>query len=231
MEPDVVDGGSPMAPPAAVVTGRVGVLGGTFDPVHLGHLAVAEDAREALGLERVLLMPAGQPPHKPSRRIASAADRLAMLELAVGGHPGFEVSSIELDRPGPSFTVDTLGALDAAARAAGREPDLWFVLSSEAFLALPTWREPERILELSRLAVAPREGHALPPTDWVEGRFPGRGDRIRILDGPYLCVSATEIRARVAAGRSISYLVPDAVAAYIGDHDLYRDASWRKTRP
>lgn len=209
--------------PAAVVPGRLGILGGTFDPIHHGHLAIAEAAREALGLERVLFVPARIPPHRTDRPIAGADDRAAMVALAIQANPAFGLSRIELDREGPSFAVDTLRAM--AGEAGGdRPPDLWFILSAEAFADFLDWREPAGILELSRLAVLPRDGH--PPADLgtIATALPGLADRIRLLDGPRLRLAATEVRSRAARGLSVRYLVPDAVAAYIGDHRLYRNA-------
>ena len=154
---------------------RIGILGGTFDPIHLGHLAIAEAARDALGLERVLFLPAGSPPHKPAGVDAPAADRVAMVELAIAGHPGFELSRIEVDRPGPSYTVDTVERIAAAERAAGREPDLVLILSVETLAELPEWHEPARLLAACRVAVVPRPGHPPPDPAWIEASFPGAG--------------------------------------------------------
>lgn len=209
-----------VAPAAAVVPGRLGILGGTFDPVHLGHLAVAEEAREALGLERVLFVPAGDPWQKTDRAVTPGVHRLAMVELAVAGNPAFAASRLEVDRPGPSYTVDTLAALAADARAAGRTPDLWFILSAEALDGLPTWREPERVLALAGLIVVPRPGGPAGAAERFAGPYPGA--RAVFLDGPNLAISGSQVRARVAAGRSIRYLVPAAVAAYLARHALYR---------
>jgi nicotinate-nucleotide adenylyltransferase len=211
-----------VAPPVPVVPGSIGILGGTFDPIHHGHLLIAEEAREALGLERVLLVPAASPPHKPGRRVTDAAHRLAMAELAVEGNPAFEVSPIEVERGGASYTVDTLEAL----RSLGVH-DPWFVLSTEALAGLPSWREPDRVLALARLAVVPRGGFAGRDVAWVEARFPGRGARVRFLDGPLLPISGSVVRGRAAAGRSVRYLVPDPVATYIAVHALYADPAWR----
>ncbi len=205
----------------APTPGSVGLLGGTFDPIHIGHLAAAEEVREALGLERVLFVPAGIPPHKPGRLISAPHHRLAMVELAIDGNPAFEVSRVELDRTGPSYTIDTLDAL-------GQVRDLTLILSAESFRGLPSWQEPERILALARIAIVPRGGLTPPGKSWLEEHFPGIEARIVELDAPRLRLSATDIRVRVAAGRSIRYLVPDAVIGYIRDHDLYRDETWRK---
>ena len=195
-------------------------MGGTFDPIHLGHLAVAEQARETLDLEAVLFMVAADPPHKQGQRISPAADRVAMVELAVAGNPGFRVSRFELDRPGPSWSVDTVTVLAARADVEGREPPV-LIISAEALAGFPTWREPERILDRCRVAVVPRNT-TTPDPGWIAATFPGREDRFVLLDGPRLGHAATDIRARVAAGRSIRYLVPRAVEAYIRDHQLYR---------
>jgi nicotinate-nucleotide adenylyltransferase len=220
--PPAATAGQPEALAARAPTpGSVGVLGGTFDPIHIGHLAAAEEVRETLGLERVLFVPAGIPPHKPGRLISAPHHRLAMVELAIAGNPAFEVSRVELDRTGPSYTIDTLDAL-------GEGRDLTLILSAESFRGLPSWQEPERILALARIAIVPRGGLTPPGKSWLEEHFPGIEARIVELDAPRLRLSATDIRARVAAGRSIRYLVPDAVIGYIEDHDLYRDETWRK---
>jgi nicotinate-nucleotide adenylyltransferase len=208
----------PVPAPAAVVRGSVGVFGGTFDPIHHGHLAIAEEAREALGLERVLFVPAAASPFKTDGDATDAVHRLAMVEAAIEGNPSFTCSRLELDRPGPSFTVDTLAALAGE----GSGPDaLWLILSSEALAGLPRWREPGRILDLARLAVVPRAGHDPLGPDWACATFPGREDRFRFLPGPLLPISGSVIRRRAAAGRSVRYLVPDAVARYIKMYGLY----------
>ena len=203
--------------------GALGILGGTFDPIHIAHLAVAEEAREALELDEILFIPAGMPPHKRERSITPGEARLAMLELAIADNPAFVASRIELDRDGPSYTVDTLEALRAERMAAGHGPDLVLIVSAEAFADFTTWREPVRILELATVAVAPRDGFPDATRDAVARDFPGFEDRVVLLDGPRLRLSASDLRARAAAGRSLRYLVPDAVAAHIEDHALYRD--------
>ncbi len=211
---------------AAIVPGSLGVLGGTFDPIHVAHLALAQEAAESLGLERVLFVPAGSPPHKPGVAITAGADRLAMVRLAIAGNDRFDVSSFELDRAGPSYTVDTLEALATvrASRGAGAGVgELTLILSADAFLGLPSWHEPRRVLELARLAVAPRDGYPEAGPEFLATEFPKLADRAVFLDGPRIRLSASVLRDRAAAGRSLRYLVPDAVAAYISDHDLYRN--------
>jgi len=209
-------------PPAPIVPGSVGILGGTFDPIHHGHLVIAEEAREALGLERVLLVPTATPPHKPDRVVTAAEHRLAMAELAVAGNPAFSASGVEVARGGSSYTVETLEIL---LREGVSDP--WFILSSEALADFPAWRRPDRILELCRLAVVPRGDHAALDAAWTREHFPGCEDRIRFLPGPLLPISGSVVRRRAAAGRSVRYLVPDAVARYIADHALYTQPSRR----
>jgi nicotinate-nucleotide adenylyltransferase len=192
-------------------------MGGTFDPIHVGHLAAAEEARDALGLDAVLFMPAGDPPHKPDGVVSAAEHRVAMVELAIAANEAFELSRLEVDRPGPSFTIDTIDHL-----ARERRGEITLILSAESFTGLPAWRDPVRLLEACRIAIVPRGGLDAPDEAWVERRFPGVQANVARLDGPRLRLSATAIRARVAEGRSIRYLVPDAVIDYIGDHGLYQ---------
>ncbi len=197
--------------------GAHGLFGGTFDPIHLAHLAVAEAALDDLGLADVTFIPAGQPPHKTDRSISPATDRAAMVAAAIADNPGFRLGTIELERDGPSYTVDTLQALTDA----GVGP-LALIIAMDSFLDLPTWREPERVLALASLVLAPRDGIEEAPSDYLDRHLPGVRAHVVRLAGPYLRLSASEVRRRAAAGRSVRYLVPDAVAAYIGDHALYR---------
>ena len=214
--------------PELTRTAAIGMLGGTFDPIHAGHLALARVALDQLGLDRILFVPAGQPPHKRGRPITPAEDRLAMVELAIAGEPRFATSRIEIDRPGPSYTADTAEALVARPASGDRPTELTVILSAESFAELPSWHEPARLLRLARIAVAPRLGHPAPSPAWLAQRLPGFGDRVDVLEGPHLDISASDIRARVAGGRSIEGLVPPPVAAYIKEHHLYREPSTRK---
>jgi nicotinate-nucleotide adenylyltransferase len=216
---------------APVRPGSIGILGGTFDPFHDGHLALARAARDQLGLERVLVVPAAIPPHKRDRPISSGAVRLALVEAGIAGEPRLEASRIELDRAGPSWTVDTVAALAEMERAAGREPDLTIILSSESFAGLRTWHEPERLLDLARVAVAPRAGHASPDPASIAAEFPGRDGRILVIDGPRVGVSASEVRRRAAAGESLAGLVPPGVAEVIAAHGLYRHPEPQEDEP
>ncbi len=220
-------GGPLTSRPVPVVPGSLGLMGGTFDPVHVGHLAVAEEAREALGLERVVFVPAGVPPHKATAPVTAAGHRVAMVELAIAGNAAFALSRVEVDRTGPSWTVETVEQVAAAERDAGRQPDLTLILSAETFRGLPWWHEPERLLVSCRIAVVPRAVLDAPGDGWLAEHFPGVEARIVRLAGPRLDLSSTDIRGRAAAGRSLRYLVPDTVAAYIGDHGLYQDDVWR----
>ena len=202
--------------------GSIGIMGGTFDPIHLGHLAIAAHAQDALGLERILFVPAARPPHKRLASLSSVEDRVAMVRLAIADRPGFELSLIEVERPGPSYTVETLTDLAARERAAGRKPDLTLVLSAETFRDLPGWHEPERLLAACRIAVVQRPGYAAPDRSWLAAQAPGAVDRVDFLEGPRLDISSTSIRTLVAEGRSIRGLVPPAVERYVAEHHLYR---------
>jgi nicotinate-nucleotide adenylyltransferase len=185
-------------------------MGGTFDPIHLGHLRAAESARSELGLERVVFVPARTPPHREPPA-ASVWDRFAMVALATAGHGAFVASQIELEREGPSYTVDSVAML---REAAGEDPVL--IVGADSFVEMPGWRDAARLRALCSVAVVPRPG--APPPD-AAGRA---ADRVHFLEGPALPISSTEIRQRVAAGRSIRYLVPAAVAEYVDKRGLYR---------
>ena len=195
----------------------VGILGGTFNPPHIGHLVMAQEAREQLGLDRVVLMPVAVPPHKEADGDPGADVRLQLARLAAEGEDGVEVSTAEIDRGGASFTVDTLGELHERYP----EQELTFIVGADMAHSLPAWRGPERILELARLAVAEREGIAR--DDIAERLAPLHdGSRVTFFDMPRIDVSSSDIRRRVAEGRSVRHLVPDAVAQAIAERDLYR---------
>lgn len=197
---------------------RIGILGGTFDPPHVGHLWLATLAADALELDRVLFMPAAQPPHKRGRRLTSAAERLLMTRLAIAGDPLLGLSAIEMERPGPSFTVDSVEELRRAHPGAR----LYLLMAADALAGIGTWREPDRLLSLVEWAVGQRPGSPWPERDDLRRRFGAAATRIHLLEGPSLDVSASEIRRRVAAGRAIRYLVPRAVEELIAERGLYR---------
>ena len=194
---------------------NIGILGGTFDPVHVAHLVLAEQARDQLALDQVLFIPAGDPWRKGYRAITPAEHRLAMLRLAIEGNDAFAISDVELRREGPTYTADTLEAL------AGERLDdaFWFILGADALADLPNWREPERIVKHAMLAVAPRD---VLEVNAAELNIPALAGRLQLFDCPRLAISSTEIRERVAVGRSIRYLVPERVERYISEHALYR---------
>ena len=198
---------------------RIGVFGGTFDPVHLGHLVLAERAREELSLERVVWVPAGDPWRKGERLVSAPAHRIAMVRLAIEGHAAFELSTLEAERAGPSYSAETLGELAAARPGA----ELFFILGLDAVEDLPTWHEPQRIIELATVAAAARSGRRLSPGE-LDGLLPGLAARTVWFEMPRLDISATELRERTAEGRSLRYLVPEAVEAYIREHRLYQQA-------
>lgn len=198
-----------------------GILGGTFDPVHLGHLALAREALRELDLEHVRFVPNADPPHKQDQAVTPSLHREAMVALAIAPEPDFRLDRIELERPGPSYAVDTVAELAQRSQAQGR-PEPWFVMSAEVLDGFDSWRQPERILELCRVVVAPRPGAAPLDASWVDEHFPGRESRFAFLPGPELDIASTSIRERLAAGDSINELVPPAVLRYITEQGLYR---------
>lgn len=201
---------------------QLGILGGTFDPLHLGHLILAEQARTHLALDGVLFVPAGQPWRKAGRQIAPVADRVAMVQAAVAGDPHFIVSLVESERDGPSYTVDTLAAL---AEQYGPAAALHFILGEDALADLPHWRDPAGIVARARLVVAARAGWTPVNAAELERVAPGINQRIDVVPMPRIEISSTDIRRRVAAGISIRYLVPATVETYIAAHGLYRQTA------
>jgi nicotinate-nucleotide adenylyltransferase len=194
---------------------KIGLLGGTFDPIHLGHLRAAESAREALGLARVAFVPAGLPPHR-ARPASPALDRFAMVALATAAHPDFVAWDLELGRDGPSYTVDTV------SRVLDESPSdqVVGIVGADTYPEMATWREPERLFALCTVAVVARPGEATGNGAPLRAPYPGaRG--VASVSGPGLPISSTEIRQRVREGRSVRYLVPDAVADYIAKRGLY----------
>jgi nicotinate-nucleotide adenylyltransferase len=192
---------------------RIGLYGGTFDPIHLGHLRAAENAREQLSLDLVAFVPAATPPHRQAP-LSRAADRMEMTRLATRPYPAFEAWDTELKREGPSYTVETVDELRRA------RPNDAFVLlvGADTWPEIPTWREPERLLGMVEVGVVERPGYARPSLEPPFGSMRGA----RSVDGPGLPLSASAIREQARAGRSVRFLVPDAVADFIAERGLYR---------
>ncbi len=204
------------------MTGRkVGVLGGTFDPIHLGHLIVAADVRAKLGLSEVLFVPAGKPwlKLKEERTITTAEHRLAMVRLAIKGNPYFRASAMEIDRPGLSYSIDTVLELK---KKLGRKAELYFIVGPDALAELPRWKEPARLIEACQVVGIGRPGYARVDQRALDRSVPGAAKRITLLDVPQIDISSTDIRKRVAQGKSIRQLVPESVEKYIEKHKLYR---------
>jgi nicotinate-nucleotide adenylyltransferase len=198
------------------MTARIGILGGTFDPIHNGHLAIAEEARLASQLDRVLFVPASQQPLKRGTHVATPEQRLAMTKLACATNRAFEVSRIELDRPGPSFTLTTLETLQSTQIG-----ELHFILGEDALADLTRWYGAARVIELARIIAVGRPGSTLDLTRVFQA-LPALPNRLTVLPGPALDISSTALRRRVAANQPIRYQTPDAVVEYIDQHDLYR---------
>jgi nicotinate-nucleotide adenylyltransferase len=199
------------------ITLRVGMLGGTFDPPHNAHLALAEAARATLHLDRVVVVPAGDPWRKRDRAVTPAAARVEMVRAAVAAHPWISVSTIEVDREGPSYTAETLATLVQP------EEQWWFILGADALADMPHWSEPNRILQLARLAVARRPDSTGPLlTPEVRATLPEAESRIDFIQMPQFDISATEIRRRIAAGEPTDDLLPHPVREVIDRLDLYR---------
>ena len=196
---------------------RLGVLGGTFDPVHIGHLALAEQAREQLALERMLWVPSGDPWRKADRTVTVAKHRAAMVRLAIEEHASDNLCLLEIERSGPSYSVETLAELQRIEPGS----ELFFVLGLDALEDLPNWREPARLIELATLAVAAR-GARQPAAEELDRRVPGLGGRVVWLEMPHIDVSATELRRLAAEGADLRDRTPASVEAYIREHRLYR---------
>ena len=196
---------------------NVGILGGTFDPIHIGHLVIAEEARIKLGLSEVLFVPAGQPWLKLDRNITAAAHRVEMVRRAIAGNPHFKLCTLEIERPSPSYTVDTLTILQ---KQLGSGASLFFILGRDTLAELPLWKEPQKVIRLCRLVVPPRLGSR--DLKHLNAAIPGLLDKVIQLDMPVIGISSSEIRQRIAHGLSIRYLVPAEVEKYITEQKIYR---------
>jgi nicotinate-nucleotide adenylyltransferase len=198
---------------------RIGVMGGTFDPIHLGHLVTAEAVRHRFGLHQVVFVPTGRPPHKKGEDVSSAEHRYVMTFLAVVSNPEFSVSRVEIDRPGYSYTFDTMLAL---GEVYGPGCELYFITGADVMRDIHTWHRAEELLTLCHFIAASRPGYTL--SDYIAQtdieRFRGNG-HIQLLEVPAMAISSTDLRRRVRAGEPIRYLVPESVENYIHEHGLY----------
>ena len=196
---------------------RVGLLGGTFDPIHNGHLVIAERVRLRLSLDEVLFMPAGRPRLRTSSP-TSTAHRVQMVRLAIAGRPYYKLSTMEIERLGPSYTVDTVAEL---REQLGSGEELYFILGWDSLVEFPRWREPSQIIKKCFLVAVPRPGSQRPDLSALGTLVPGLAERVILLDAPHVDIRASEIRRRVARGLPFGYLVPEPVADYIKQHGLY----------
>jgi len=197
---------------------RIGILGGTFDPIHLGHLIIAEEARLKLELSKVIFIPAGQPWLKANRFITPKEQRLEMVKLATSSNPYFEVSTAEIEREGPSYSVDTVSAL---REELGSGVELYFIVGPDALAGLPLWKEPARLVRLCQIVWVSKPNSPNPDLAELEAAIPGISSQLKFIPTPQIGISSTEIRERVAKGLSIRYLVPQEVERYIYEHKLY----------
>ena len=200
---------------------NIGVLGGTFDPVHRGHIIVAEEVKSRLNLVEVIFVPTGQPWLKVAIPVTLVEHRLQMLRLALADIPYFQLSTIEIERAGPSYTLDTMLELREKLSS---EDELFFILGWDKLYELPQWREPSRLIKACYLVAVPRLGCSRPKLKNLESTIPGISQRVMFLDKPKIEISASEIRERVVQGLSIRHLVPEPVNRYIKEHKLYVDS-------
>ncbi|MBA7526301.1 putative nicotinate-nucleotide adenylyltransferase [subsurface metagenome] len=197
---------------------NIGVLGGTFDPIHIGHLILAEEVRARLNLAEILFVPAGQPWLKVDSPISPAEHRVEMVRLAIADKPYFKLSTMEIERAGPTYTVDTMAELKAQL---GAGEEFFFILGWDNLAELPQWRQPSRLIRMCRLVAVPRPDYPLPDLKALEASIPGLSQRVTLMDKPEIDISASAIRNRVARGLSIHHLVPEPVDEYIRQHKLY----------
>jgi nicotinate-nucleotide adenylyltransferase len=200
---------------SALMSRRIGVMGGTFDPIHHGHLVAAEEARWQFDLDKVVFVPTGQPWQKPVG-VSPAEDRYQMTLIATASNPKFTVSRVEIDHQGPTYTIDTLRRL---RRQHPGDTRLYFITGADAVLQILTWKQPDQVLAQAEFIAATRPGFDL---DRLVSQVPGAAGRVHRMEIPALAISSTDIRARAARGAPIQYLVPDGVARYIHKHALYR---------
>ena len=207
---------------------NIGVLGGTFDPIHLGHLIVAEETRSQLDLAEVLFMPAREPWLKANNDISPAAHRVQMVRLAIADEPAFKMSTMEIERAGPSYTMDTIAELKGQI---GVGDKLFFILGWDNLIQLPQWHEPSRLVQMCRLVAVPRVGYPHPKLKTLAAAISGLSQSVILLNTPQIEISSSEIRQRVARGLSIHHLVPEPVERYIRQHGLYTQNSGWAIKP
>ncbi|MDO4560263.1 MAG: nicotinate-nucleotide adenylyltransferase [bacterium] len=197
---------------------RIGIMGGTFDPIHNGHLLAADEAHAAFGLSEVIFVPTGQPPHKAAQRVTSAEDRYMMTELATVGCPYFKVSRVEIDRAGSSYTIDTLRTLRAMPAYAGVQ--FYFITGLDAVMDIVSWKNPEEIMEMCKFVAVSRYGYTHKRMEELPREL---RSRIIPLEIPLLAISSTELRERIKTDRSIRFMVPSAVEQFIRKKSLYKN--------
>lgn len=200
---------------------RIGVIGGTFDPIHYGHLAAAEEARVRVNLEKVLFVVALLPPHKLDEDVTPVEHRLAMVRLGIASNPHFEISLVDVDRPGPSFTVDTISMLQEQW---GPDTELFFVMGLDSLVEVPTWHQPERLIRLCHLVAVSRPRFEVDMRQ-LEASAPGISSRVEIIDMPEVDISSSDLQRRVKEGLPIKYQVPEEVERYIIEHRLYEQSA------
>jgi len=199
---------------------KTGILGGTFDPIHNGHLAIASEARAYLNLNEVIFLPAGQPWMKADNPISAAAHRVEMIRQAVQAKPYFKISTMEIEHKGPSYSADTVAQLKATSLAAS---DIYFIVGWDNLTRLPRWKDPAKLIEMCFLVAVPRPGCERPNMKKLEAEIPGISKKVILMGKPRIDISATDIRDRVAKGLSINGLVPATVEKYIKENGLYRE--------
>ncbi len=197
---------------------KIGLLGGTFDPVHNGHLIIAEEVKAHLNLDEIIFVPAGQPWLKTDRPISPAEHRLEMLRLALAGKPEYKISRAEIERAGPSYSVDTVAEL---RQKLGESAEIYFILGWDSLATLPRWHDAPRLMRLCMLVAVPRPGYPRPALKPMEKRVPGVTRRVIFMNSPCVDISATDVRERVKRRLPISHLVPEPVERYIKEHGLY----------
>ena len=201
---------------------RIGILGGTFDPIHMAHLIIAEESRIRVPLQKVVFIPTGKPWLKGGRQITAGSLRMEMVRLAVADNPAFDSSSIEIDRPGLTYSVDTLEEL---VRQWGPDVEINFIIGVDSLLSLPRWKDPDRFLDRCTLTAVTRPGYSPDALEEIKRQYPVLERKLGFVEGPPIGISGTEIRRRVSSGLSVRYLVPPGVERFITERGLYKDVA------